>query len=162
MSEREVQQIERDTCIDGRDESVARGHSNRTDFLGDRDRSTGHWNWTPHGGERRGNGGGCLAMVHECQRWREEGARAWQWAPLPGAAHAIICNTRCCNDFKKLSPVYQSFKCEVFHSLVITFAPKSTAFTFHGILIRSVHWYSDYVTRTAITYFKLFIQEQWL
>ena len=33
---------------------------------------------------------------------------------------------------------HPTFECEAFHSLVISFTPKSTAFTFHGMLSRSV------------------------
>lgn len=51
---------------------------------------------------------------------------------------AIICNKNFCKDVMKLSPVYQTSKCEAFHSLVNNFAPKSVAFSFHGMLSRSV------------------------
>ena len=47
---------------------------------------------------------------------------------------AIICNKSFCCDVKKLSPVYQTSQYEAFHSLIIKFAPKSTAFSLHGII----------------------------
>jgi hypothetical protein len=51
---------------------------------------------------------------------------------------AIVCNKNFCCDVKKLSPVHQTSKCEAFHSLVNNFSPKSTAFSYHGMLSRSV------------------------
>ena len=49
---------------------------------------------------------------------------------------SIIQNRRFCGDVKKLSPLYQTSACEAFHSVVINFAPKSTAFTYNGMLSR--------------------------
>lgn len=49
---------------------------------------------------------------------------------------SIINNKYFCSDVKKLSPVYQTSICEAFHSVVINFAPKSTAFTYNGMLAR--------------------------
>jgi solute carrier family 8 (sodium/calcium exchanger) len=37
---------------------------------------------------------------------------------------------------KKLSPVHQTSICEAFHSVLINFAPKSSAFTYNGMLAR--------------------------
>ena len=53
----------------------------------------------------------------------------------------IICNKYFCADIKKMSPIYQTSKCEAFHSLIINFAPKSTAFTFHGMLSSVIDTY---------------------
>ena len=49
---------------------------------------------------------------------------------------SIIHNKYFRSDVKKLSPVYQTSICEAFHSVVINFAPKSTAFTYNGMLAR--------------------------
>lgn len=50
----------------------------------------------------------------------------------------IIQNKRFCADVKKLSPLYQTSACEAFHSVVIHYAPKSTAFSYNGMLSRYV------------------------
>ena len=49
---------------------------------------------------------------------------------------AIIQNKAFCRDVMKLSPQYQTSTCEAFHSVIINFAPKSTAFTYKGMLAR--------------------------
>ena len=49
---------------------------------------------------------------------------------------SIIQNKSFCADVKKLSPVFQTSTCEAFHSVVINFAPKSTAFTYNGMRAR--------------------------
>ena len=49
---------------------------------------------------------------------------------------AIIQNKAFCRDVMKLSPQYQTSTCEAFHSVIIHFAPKSTAFTYKGMLAR--------------------------
>ncbi len=51
---------------------------------------------------------------------------------------AIILNKHFCTDMKKISPVHQTSKCEAVHSLLITFAPKSMAFSYYGMLSRLV------------------------
>ena len=51
---------------------------------------------------------------------------------------ALIQNKPFCKDVMKLSPHYQTSACEAFHSVVIHFAPKSTAFTYNGMLSRYV------------------------
>ena len=49
---------------------------------------------------------------------------------------ARITNKSFCQDVKKMSPKYQTSACEAFHSVVIHFAPKSTAFSYKGMLSR--------------------------
>ncbi len=49
---------------------------------------------------------------------------------------SIIQNKRFCGDVKKLSPQYQTSSCEAFHNVMIHYAPKSTAFTYNGMLAR--------------------------
>ena len=49
---------------------------------------------------------------------------------------ALFQNKRFCADVKKLSPLYQTSACEAFHSVVIHYAPKSTAFSYNGMLSR--------------------------
>ena len=51
---------------------------------------------------------------------------------------ALILNKSFCQDVKKMSPKYQTSACEAFHSVVIHFAPKSTAFSYMGMLSRFV------------------------
>ena len=48
----------------------------------------------------------------------------------------IITNTAFCRDVGMLSPFYQTSRCEAFHSVVIHFAPKSTGFSYKGMLAR--------------------------
>lgn len=48
----------------------------------------------------------------------------------------IIQKKAFCKDVMKLSPKYQTSTCEAFHSVVINFAPKSTAFTYKGMRAR--------------------------
>ena len=48
----------------------------------------------------------------------------------------IIQKKSFCSDVAKLSPVYQTATCEAFHSVVINFAPKFTAFCYNGMLSR--------------------------
>lgn len=49
---------------------------------------------------------------------------------------SVIQNKYFCKDVKKLSPVHQTSICEAFHSVIINFAPKSSAFTYNGMLSR--------------------------
>ncbi len=51
---------------------------------------------------------------------------------------ARINNKSFIQDVKKMSPKYQTSACEAFHSVVIHFAPKSTAFSYKGMLSRCV------------------------
>jgi solute carrier family 8 (sodium/calcium exchanger) len=48
----------------------------------------------------------------------------------------IIENKRLLPDIPKLSPVYQTYSLEVFHSVVNHFAPKSTHFFYPAMLAR--------------------------
>ncbi len=60
----------------------------------------------------------------------------------------MIHNRSFCADLMKLSPQYQTYACEAFHSVVNQFAPKSTAFTYNGMLSR-------YCCHNFITMYKL-------
>lgn len=48
----------------------------------------------------------------------------------------IITNKRFCKDVQKLSNSYQKSQLEVFHSTIIEFAPKKTAFSYLGMKSR--------------------------
>lgn len=49
-----------------------------------------------------------------------------------------LLSTRLLNDLKKLSPLHQTSAIEAFHSLIIQFAPKSSAFSYKGMYCRYV------------------------
>ena len=53
---------------------------------------------------------------------------------------AAITNTYLCNNITKLSTHYQTSTLEAFHSLIIQFAPKDTAYSYNGMLA----WYILY------------------
>lgn len=50
----------------------------------------------------------------------------------------IVMNPLICKDMTRLSPLYQTSNLEAYHSVVIHFAPKSTAFSYVGMLSRLV------------------------
>ena len=52
----------------------------------------------------------------------------------------IIQNKAFCTGVK-LSPKYQTSSCEAFHSVIINFAPKLTAFSYNGMQARYVYRY---------------------
>jgi hypothetical protein len=54
---------------------------------------------------------------------------------------AAITNTCLCNNITKLSTHYQTSTLEAFHSLIIQFAPKLTAFSYNGMLARYILYY---------------------
>ena len=49
---------------------------------------------------------------------------------------ALLTKAKLSKDIAKLSPVYQTSSLESFHSVVIHFAPKSTAFSYQGMQCR--------------------------
>ena len=53
--------------------------------------------------------------------------------------NTLITNTKLCNDIGKLSPKYQTSSLEAFHSVMVHFLPKSTAFSYEGMLGRYMH-----------------------
>ena len=55
----------------------------------------------------------------------------------------IISNTRFCSDVRKLSPIQQTSSVEAFHSIVISFVPKSTAFSYNGMLTRYSFYHNN-------------------
>ena len=65
---------------------------------------------------------------------------------------SVILNKYFCSDVKQLSPLHQTSICEAFHSVVINFAPKVTAFTYNGMIARYVITVS-----TDIVNFTLFL-----
>ena len=55
----------------------------------------------------------------------------------------LITNTKFCNDISHLSPLHQTSSVEAFHSVMIHFLPKSTAFSYKGMFGRLGHTCSD-------------------
>ncbi len=57
---------------------------------------------------------------------------------------SIINAKALCKDVKRLSPVYQTYCLEAFHSLIIQFAPKSIAYSYMGmkcrLLLAALHY----------------------
>ena len=49
---------------------------------------------------------------------------------------AIINKKQLCKDMRRLSTFVQTSSLEAFHSLIIQFAPKLTAFSYHGMQSR--------------------------
>lgn len=51
---------------------------------------------------------------------------------------AIVTNKRLLDDIRQMSPRFQTFSVESFHSIINRFAPKAYAFSFHGMFARQV------------------------
>ncbi len=64
---------------------------------------------------------------------------------------ALLENKLFCSGVMKFSPQYQTSSCEAFHSVVINFAPKSTAFTYNGMLSRS-SWTLIFMPKDSATF----------
>lgn len=50
----------------------------------------------------------------------------------------LLLNARLLSDVAKLSPLHQTSSIEAFHSLILSFAPKTFAFSYLGMLCRCV------------------------
>ena len=48
----------------------------------------------------------------------------------------LITNTMFCNDLSRLSPLHQTSSLESFHNVIIHFATKSVALSYHGMISR--------------------------
>ena len=84
--------------------------------------------------EHEGHG----ALFPKCLHGPINDARKWI-SPHTKVAlklSGIINNKSLCKDVKRVSPVYQTYRLEAFHSLIIHFAPKSLAFSYMGMKCR--------------------------
>jgi hypothetical protein len=52
----------------------------------------------------------------------------------------IVANTKFCNVIGKMLPLHQTSCLETFHSVMIHFLPKSTAFSYEGMLGRYIYF----------------------
>lgn len=55
----------------------------------------------------------------------------------------IILNSSFCKDIVKLSPLHHTSSLESFHSVIIHFAPKHTAFSYHGMIARYTYMFDS-------------------
>lgn len=65
---------------------------------------------------------------------------------------SLLQRTQLWNDIRQLSPLHQTSNLEAFHSLLIHFVPKSTAFSYHGMLGRYISRVPD-ITQVLLSNF---------
>ena len=49
---------------------------------------------------------------------------------------STVANARFMKDMAKMSPTHQTFHLEAFNSMMLMFAPKSVAYSYHGMVAR--------------------------
>ncbi|WAR21223.1 hypothetical protein MAR_015197, partial [Mya arenaria] len=72
----------------------------------------------------------CTHGPLEPREWLKKGSKA------AAKMEDILLNKRLCKDIKKLSTGFQTSTLESFHSVINHFAPKMTAYSFHGQMCR--------------------------
>ena len=88
---------------------------------------------------------------------RRETKKKWLKPSIRAATklEALVTNKVLCRDIKKLSGGYQTSAVEAFHSLLIHFAPKMMAFSYHGMkcrnLLAAMHYNENAQREQAVT-----------